>query len=969
MLIPSNYTGVLFFDDSIPKASIKLSTERKSIHRQIILLIQTNLGKNVAKDQENQRLISVLIILLNLDINSHSNVQLGYKYFRFFQLSCEGKLISCKGEFKSHHKEIQLIGMDNLWNTSCYIDSLIVSLFYSNSSLDYLLDKTLDPNMSSEFQQQIERLKIILRFIVNLLRAGEHINTKIIYQLFIILNALGCDMVMSGKQQDALQIFEFIAESLSLPLLTLKLDIIHTGKLNVNDDLRLIGERSLFISIPTLQSPSTINQQPITLEECLNSYFNNSITVRRHIDQKMSMTTIPTMKNNNKLKFNDSDESLTNDESEISEISEYEKLGILTSSTSLVSSTTPIPLTYTVSVETEPKESNTSISTSPGQSTSAITDSSSPSQITPYDSNTNMSILNSEDTLSTPNPFERKSSSIMEFSPNQNMNRSMTNSSNLDSVSLVPSFQNVTQKLERQRTRSSTLASVLNNVSSVNPSKLTRRSSSISNTEVSLPAWMYLQLLPYYTNPEVKLTVENHEEYYRRRISRSKTIESIQKSPYQNEKNSDETFKQKNDENDENDDQVYFDKKFGNKRPLVPICLKRYIWNERGQSVKIQRKVIIPEIIKYPYFIAEDKTKPGFVDFKRSFDHKAPRGSFMLVLQSCICHRGNSTNSGHYVSLVRKKQFDLSQIDCKSEWVLFNDMEVGSGKAIIYTFEEAMEKEDPYILFYEIFELKSDIYQVLANDKNSSTYNRKPSVISGFSGYSEQTLSEEFPTEDSKLTSSAKHVMHLSLAGLTLSKSKSKNIDSYDVLDDYYWYDNSTFNSSLTNLKSNISIKSSYSLQRDKSSYQGVSIGSSNSMKNLSNEEFTKICISELEDGISTSDSFNNDLNNDLNNDGIEYTEDDADLFSENRKVSMDSTQNLKSLGIASNDKNDLKLVKSNKSTKSNSNTKHNENKTSISLLRPNINEIFSENKSNKKSAGNVTRKKTVKNLFKKVFS
>ena len=371
MKVPSPNPGVLLFDDAVPKASIKLSAEQKGLQKQITALIQSNFGKQLARDTESQRLVAVFIVLLNLDWNTASNISVGYRCFRLFQLSKEGKLITCKGEYKNRNKEIKLVGMDNYQTTTCYLDALIVSLFYTTSSFDFLLDSSHDPNLSPEFQQQIERLKIALRLIVNMLRAGDHINVNIMYQLLLVLNSLGCDMVLSGKQQDSLQVFEFLAESLSLPLLTLKLDIIHSGKLNVNDDLRLIGERSLLISIPT---SSGSLESSITLEECLNSYFNNSITVRRHIDQKMSMSALSSTPNYGnvmlqKLKettldisesATDSKESLLS--TSLNELEEYERVGILTSSSSHLPIPRPQSPVYTSHTRTTPQSTGSELS-------------------------------------------------------------------------------------------------------------------------------------------------------------------------------------------------------------------------------------------------------------------------------------------------------------------------------------------------------------------------------------------------------------------------------------------------------------------------------------------------------------------------------------------------------------------------------------------------------------------------------
>ncbi|TID30938.1 hypothetical protein CANINC_000460 [Pichia inconspicua] len=715
-----------------------LPSSKKPLLKQVLSLVHSNESRSQSKDPETIRVITALINLLTTD-SAIESPQTIYKHYRIYKRSLNGGLIRPVGILRTPpHNEIQLIGMDNYLKTTCYLDALIVALFYSTSTFDYLLDRTPDPNLAPHLQDLIETLKSVMRFIVNLLRAGESISVSIMHQLLLVLNALGCDMALSGRQQDALQMFEFLAESLSLPLLTLKLDIIHTGTLDVNDDLKLIGERSLLISIPTTSGTS---DREISLEECLNSYFNNSITVRRHLDQRKNTNLEPT-----ELSSSMADTS--------SEINEYEKLGILKSSITTVTT----------------ENSQRSVS---------------PTSTTPLRTGT-------PDTISTPLEQQRanfSSASVLTFSPTRKTEE-YSEESETDAEPVIDSdvsFQNVSQKLERQRTRSSTLASVLNNVQVINPNKLTRRSSSVSNTEVTLPAWMYLQLLPYYTNPEVKLKLENHEEYYRRRLSRSQTLESASNMPYISAVGTAE-------QSHIDEKEAYFDTKFGSKRPLVPICLKRYTWNERGRPVKIKRRVSIPEIIRYPYFIAEDKKKDGYVDFQRSFDHKAPRGAFMLVLQSIVCHRGENVNSGHYVCIARRRPYEST--GPTNEWILFNDLLHGREKAQRVTLEDAVANEDPYILFYEVVEIPNiDTTTINPPPGGREAYwSRKPSVVSSMSANS--TLHEEPSHENS----SAIHSLAMNLA-LTLSRSRrggggdeagsaSASSSVGDILDEYYWYSN-----------------------------------------------------------------------------------------------------------------------------------------------------------------------------------
>ena len=68
--------------------------------------------------------------------------------------------------------------------------------------------------------------------------------------------------------------------ALKRPLLTLKMDIFHTGKEDTNDDHKFINERLLELAIPEEPSDGHV----ITLEECLELFFNNKIEVKRYLD-------------------------------------------------------------------------------------------------------------------------------------------------------------------------------------------------------------------------------------------------------------------------------------------------------------------------------------------------------------------------------------------------------------------------------------------------------------------------------------------------------------------------------------------------------------------------------------------------------------------------------------------------------------------------------------------------------------
>ena len=89
------------------------------------------------------------------------------------------------------------------------------------------------------------------------------------------------------------------------------------------------------------------------------------------------------------------------------------------------------------------------------------------------------------------------------------------------------------------------------------------RRGSTSGKEVSLPAWMFLRLLPFYTDDNV-ITNE---------------LQSVVKTS----------------------------KEFATRRPILPICLKRYRFNSGAASgTRSQKRIIIPPFIDLPQFVADD---------------------------------------------------------------------------------------------------------------------------------------------------------------------------------------------------------------------------------------------------------------------------------------------------------------------------------------------------------------------------
>ena len=88
-------------------------------------------------------------------------------------------------------------------------------------------------------------------------------------------------------QQDASEAFTFITGALELPLLTLKMDIYHTGREDKEDDHKFVNERLLEVAIPDQEGEGII-----TLEDCLETYFNNRIEVKRFLQRQNTIGSV-----------------------------------------------------------------------------------------------------------------------------------------------------------------------------------------------------------------------------------------------------------------------------------------------------------------------------------------------------------------------------------------------------------------------------------------------------------------------------------------------------------------------------------------------------------------------------------------------------------------------------------------------------------------------------------------------------
>lgn len=465
---------------------------------------------------------------------------------RFFQMSTEGLFLTNSNQDKLG-ATITFHGAENWENVMCYLDALLFSMFANLESFEpVLFISNQHPN------HLVEQLSALLRLYVNLLRSGNLITTDVTARICEVLMKLGFAEAMSHKQQDAVSLFQFLTETLSMPLLTFKVDIKHGGKYNKEDDLKFSKERILFVSIPDDEGIEKATEDHIEheetdgilLEECLEYYFNNSISVMRELERRATLL----RRDTGRSSYGDV----------IVENEEFSQPRVVQRSNSI--------------------------------------------------------------------KHELKAEHIEDLGEAPSLHREKSDSKNY----------------VRVRTRTTSSLSIWS-IGEVDGSK--------KPNEVSLPAWMFLRLLPFYTDDnEVNFTNETPHTY-------AKTS-----------------------------------KEFVNRRPILPICLKRYSFNSSDSSTtRSKKRIIIPPIINLPQFVADEA------------DGDAPT-QFKLILESAVCHRGTSISLGHFVSVIRKDTNNTNESEeeaYNATWYLYDDMKKKS-RVVEKSFKQIFKSEWPYMLFYRL---------------------------------------------------------------------------------------------------------------------------------------------------------------------------------------------------------------------------------------------------------------------------
>lgn len=656
-----------------------------------------------------------------------------FHLIRFYQLSSEGLFITNEG-FDKLGGVINYVGAENLENVMCYLDALLFSMFANLESFEPMLFIS-NQNMNYLTNQ----LSTLLRLYVNCLRSGNLITTDLTMRICETLTKLGFDEAMSHRQQDSATLFEFITQTLSMPLLTFKIDIKHAGKLD-KDDHKYSKERILFVSLPEEEEESTIpveKPQENHMEDRAHGIESKTADTNDHEQESLQKPPQDTgtehgfdhehketLEGTSEQKIEREADEEHKNEAE----SEPEQEGILLE-------------------ECLEHYFNNSISVKRELERRATLESLRRDSM----GNGNLGEANFNNIPEHPNPSSdlkhETTSEQIEFLEDQaNLSENPTQSQTRQSRSGSKSISIRGQT----RTRSSTLSLWSSNDNN-NPEKNKTK-------EVSLPAWMFLRLLPFYTD-------DNEIDH---------TNESVAKSSTE----------------------------FVSRRPILPICLKRYSFNpQKSQANRSKKKIIIPPIINLPQFVADDVNDNTTGDYK-------------LILESVVCHRGTSISSGHYISIIRKNTNVINETEeeaYNATWLLYDDMHRKS-RVVEKSFKEAFETEWPYMLFYRLVPNSEFTGPSATGSSTSSIINMKHSASSSTSSLAippkgsktkywtekpDETLSTIISISNSNPASLKLGDIHsLNLSDSVLSTTSSIPIPDItptdpkfiDIRDKYYWY-------------------------------------------------------------------------------------------------------------------------------------------------------------------------------------
>ncbi|KAF2866578.1 ubiquitin C-terminal hydrolase family protein [Massariosphaeria phaeospora] len=321
---------------------VEVSTSKSSDHltlqsRQTSTDLYAVLSRDRVKitDKDDKKVKALVQRLHDAGITSLGEAQAGYALLWYpddldqaYHLLLLAK-DSFDGILKDYNPNVTMLGAINRNMVTCYLDALLFAMFARLDSFEGMLFDNLE-------DEPKKKLAAILRLWVNLLRTGRLIRVDLTKHLQDTLAKCGWEEAAEVCQQDASEAFTFITGALELPLLTLKMDIYHTGREDEEDDHKFVNERLLEVCIPEVESDKVVS-----LEDCLETYFNNRIEVKRYLQRQNTRSSI-----NSTEKGTGKAQAI---HIETHELSGAES-PLMTTPTSLAPSTSATPVSPTISI-------------------------------------------------------------------------------------------------------------------------------------------------------------------------------------------------------------------------------------------------------------------------------------------------------------------------------------------------------------------------------------------------------------------------------------------------------------------------------------------------------------------------------------------------------------------------------------------------------------------------------------------
>ncbi|CAK7265412.1 hypothetical protein SEPCBS119000_001499 [Sporothrix epigloea] len=705
-------------------------------------------SKQAAKEEQERERIdaNVELIANRCDELKFHNITKDHIRFALLSKYSEGDVDSAieliqlqqqafSGILLPYNPNVEMVGAENRESVTCYLDALLFAMYAKLEAFECMLkNEQLDENQRN--------LAALIRLWVNMLRSGKLIRTDMTETIQNALASCGWQDARELQQQDTSEAFAFITETLQLPLLTLQVDLFHQGERD-EDDHKVVYERLLNLAVPP--DPEG---KGVQLEDCLEDYFNTRVDVLRDsLQDKKSTERAALAPGETKLAIfpeNSVEAALKTDTTSVMEMT-----AAATPGAEVAADTTDTPADTSA---------DTSANTSADTSADPLADSAEIAETVPdsdvhvlSESGDNVpnidgrdaSVSSSKDTTKADNTSSSAAASALDVA------KSLGGTDSPPAVAAQPD----TSELEP-----TTVAS---------PTTINSHTDRTSETFDHDPAPMvrrWNSLVLDTTNPESP--AESSTAAERRSISastlRQRSASIIQRIVIEDGKPSEPQeastlLKQRErrgstimkaitipawqffrlipwhlSSNSEPQSDVEVIRQF-NKRPVVGICLKRYMMNSKGQFERQNTYIDIPDSLRLPYFMMSEDGRPR--------EGNELSTGYKLVLQSAVCHRGISLHSGHYISFARvnpvmltdnrRHESDPPPDYEEQQWVKFDDLDPDSRVTPVDDIKASLKEDMPYLLFYQIVPMMDMESSVTSLDEIKEPPSYNDSAIMG----------------------------------------------------------------------------------------------------------------------------------------------------------------------------------------------------------------------------------------------